>query len=161
MAGKLIGKTRLQKSAYFLESLGVGFGLRFRVPSLRTVQRGARVPSRMTRKRLTLSRSIGNVRLRVPNTQSIWSVRLRWLRIRTTNAAEIINILDQFTSTELELAATANFLAQSGYGDICVGRNGSAEVVQDFFRASGASTKAVRSASRTRLAWQMYLRMDR
>jgi uncharacterized protein YwgA len=113
--GRLVGKTRLQKSAYFLESNDVGFGFEFEYYYY----------GPYSEELASLSEDANDLRL----------VQIQWdtsfggaeyaIFIDTSEQlpsdpedrrrSDILHILQDYTSTELELAATADFLTRAGY----------------------------------------------
>jgi uncharacterized protein YwgA len=115
--GKLIGKTRLQKSAYFLEALGVGFELDFTYhhygPYSEELEYLANDARALDLVDIDWRRSSEGAKY------AIYLDRSGDLPKDSKDArrVEALKILGQYSSTELELAATADFLARSGYGD--------------------------------------------
>jgi uncharacterized protein len=115
--GKLIGKTRLQKSTYFLETFGVGFGLDFVYhhygPYSEELEYLANDARALNLVEIDWKRSSDGAEY------AIYLDRSGNILNDSEDArrAEILKILNQYTSTELELAATADFLARSGYGN--------------------------------------------
>lgn len=113
--GRMIGKTRLQKSAYFLERLGAGFGFDFNYhyygpysEDLSTASDDAKALN-LIDVDWEVSQSgteyaIFEVKEPLPEPDDDTTLRER-----------ILWILGRYDATSLELAATADFLAQSGF----------------------------------------------
>jgi len=112
--GRLIGRTRLQKSAYFLEAAGVGFGFDFNYhyygPYSEDLAVAASDAEALKLIRLAWETSQNGVPYAVYESRSDQSVRLGNAR-----REEILRILGNYDAISLELAATAHFLAQNGY----------------------------------------------
>jgi len=114
--GRLVGKTRLQKSAYFLESLGIGFGLDFAYhhygPYSEELEYLANDARALDLIHVDWHRSAEGAEYAIFVDTSG--------RVITEpddpERAAVLRVLSQFTATELELAATADFLARNGYG---------------------------------------------
>jgi uncharacterized protein YwgA len=115
--GRLVGKTRLQKSAYFLESLGVGFGLDFTYhhygPYSEELEYLANDARALRLIEVDWQRSAEGVEY------AIFQDRSSGLSTEPDDGRRraIMMVLAQYTSTELELAATADFLGHNGYGE--------------------------------------------
>jgi uncharacterized protein len=113
--GRLTGKTRLQKSAYFLEFGRVGFGLEFEYHHYGP-----------------FSEELANL---AEDAKDLHLMEIQWntslsgaeyaIFLDTSDPlpddpedkrrSDILSILRDYTSTELELAATTDFLARTGY----------------------------------------------
>jgi hypothetical protein len=113
--GRLTGKTRLQKSAYFLESYDVGFGLEFEYhhygpysEELASLAEDARDLQLM---KIQWDTSLNGAEYAIFIDTSGQLPDDPEDRRRS----DILGILRDYTSTELELAATADFLARTGH----------------------------------------------
>lgn len=117
--GRLVGKTRLQKSAYFLESLGLGFDLYFEYHHYGPYSEDLAAL-------VDYDRALGLLDTQFNRTAdgteyAIFTDTGRDLHVSDSAVDErrrqVLRILAQYSSIELELAATADFLAKNGYGD--------------------------------------------
>jgi uncharacterized protein len=115
--GKLVGKTRLQKSAYFLEALGKGFDLDFEYHHYGPYSEELAALA-------DDAKALGLVDIQ-PGHTADGSEYAIFLATKYPIEPEpqldqhrraILRVLSEYTSTELELAATADFLAKYGYG---------------------------------------------
>lgn len=112
--GALVGKTRLQKSIYFMEALGVGFGFDFDYhhygPYSEEVSDSASMAQIVGL--LNVRSEIGSygVPYAVYNTDKDFIPEEPDRR-----RVNILNTLKQFDSISVELAATAHFLYSHGY----------------------------------------------
>jgi uncharacterized protein len=113
--GRLTGKTRLQKSAYFLESSGVGFGFEFEYhhygPYSEELAGLAEDAKDLQLMKIQWDTSLSGAEYAIfldtsgqlPDDP------------KDRHRSDILTILSDYTSTELELAATADFLAKTGH----------------------------------------------
>ncbi|HEX3709968.1 MAG TPA: hypothetical protein VHV56_08770 [Pseudolabrys sp.] len=118
--GRMIGKTRFQKSTYFLEALGIGFGFEFAYhhygpysEELASLSEDARALQFLD---IEFHRSQDGPEYAIfvakgENIEGDQNRNLDSLR----EAA--LQILKKYTAVELELAATADFLEKIGFGD--------------------------------------------
>lgn len=116
-AGPLIGKTRLQKTAYFLERLGVGFGFDFSYHHYGPYSEELSVVA-------DDACALGIVDLQWATSQA----GVPYAIFRDTGGTlpavdahdaqrrSILEVLKRHSAVELELAATADYLAENGYG---------------------------------------------
>lgn len=114
---ELVGKTRFQKTAYFLEAAGVGYGLDFEYYHYGPYSE-------------ELSLGIDDA-LALDNLSITWkqSSRLQPFAVFSSKGEspaldeigakrkKVLSLLDRYDSVSLELAATADFLENSGYSD--------------------------------------------
>lgn len=115
--GQLIGKTRLQKSAYFLEQFGAGFGFEFGYhhygpycEELASVTDDAHALH-------LLDIDWANSQAGTP--YAIFrdkGAQLEGHPGADERRIQMLNILSRYSAVELELAATADYLANNGYG---------------------------------------------
>jgi len=112
--GELIGKTRLQKSIYFMEALGVGFGFDFDYhhygPYSEEVSDSASMAQIVGL--LNTKSEIGSYGVPYAVYSTSKSFDQEELDGRRTT---ILNILKKFDAISVELAATAHFLYSHGY----------------------------------------------
>jgi len=115
--GKLVGKTRLQKTFYFLELYGLGSGLDFQYhhygPYSEDLSLG--VDDAVALDVLSLDWKVGN-----NSPYAVFSVASHGsLRDddKTKSRKIVLSVLDKYDSVSLELAATADFLSKVGYED--------------------------------------------
>jgi uncharacterized protein YwgA len=115
--GELVGKTRLQKSAYFLERFGVGFGFDFEYHHYGPYSDELSIAS-------DDANALGIVNIEWSETKSGNSFAI--FRSGEVPVAEdenderrekIIDKLRHYNSIDLELAATSDFLKNNGYPD--------------------------------------------
>lgn len=114
--GQLIGKTRLQKSAYFLESKGVGLGFDFSYHHYGPY-------SEELSNSMDDAHALGLIDLDWKYSQA--GTRYAIFRSSDSNPDEpqdfkrrkILDILSQYSAVELELAATTDFLSRNGYAN--------------------------------------------
>ena len=115
--GQLVGKTRLQKSAYFLESLGVGFGLDFAYyhygPYSEELEYLANDARALNVIGVDWQRSAEGAEYAIFADHSGGGPH----EPEDAKRAAVLKLLGRYTSTELELAATADFLEKAGYED--------------------------------------------
>lgn len=114
--GSIVGKTRLQKSAYLLEATDVGFGFDFSYHYYGPYSE--------------------ELAIAATDAEALDLIRVRWEEAQTglpyavyeagdskgvgedelsARRQEILNTLDRYDSISLELAATAHFLAANGF----------------------------------------------
>ena len=113
--GSLIGKTRLQKSAYFLEEMESGFGFSFSYhhygpysDELANV-----IDDALALKMLAIDWDISNVGTRYAIYRDLgFSLRDE---DQNDRRRKILSTLAKYSAVELELAATADFLLKNGY----------------------------------------------
>jgi uncharacterized protein YwgA len=114
--GSLVGKTRLQKTAYFLEATGVGFGFDFEYhhygPYSEELASLADDAKALDLINVKWTRSIEGAEYAtfIDNSGPLSDESL------DANRRAVLHVLDDYTSTELELAATTHFLSRTGYG---------------------------------------------
>jgi len=115
--GRLVGRTRLQKSAYFLESFGVGFGFDFDYyhygPYSEELSIAADDAEALELLSLTWKpTSFGNQFAEyISNNAEIEDSEINLKR------KNILGYLKNYDSICLELAATADFLSKNGYAN--------------------------------------------
>jgi len=112
--GRLVGKTRLQKSDYILEAAGVGYGFEFDYHYYGPYSEDLAVAA-------ADAQALGLVAVQWETSQSgsDYAVYLTQGAAPQMNARrrEILQILNAYGAITLEVAATAHFLAQNGYRD--------------------------------------------
>lgn len=116
--GRVVGKTRLQKSLYFLEAAGVGGGLDFEYYHYGPYSEDASIA-------IDDAIALGIINQRWCDSQQGRSYAVfeapDYVEVETSNTVEhhkcILEILRNYDSISLELAATADFLRKSGYED--------------------------------------------
>jgi uncharacterized protein len=114
--GKLVGKTRLQKSAYLLESCGVGFGFDFSYHYYGPYSEDLAVSADFSEalENITAERSYTEAGAPFVTYRATGEVP----RDETNNRrSQILALLSKYGTIELELAATADFLSKNGYKD--------------------------------------------
>lgn len=117
--GQIVGKTRLQKSAYFLEALQVGLGIDF---SYYRFGPFSEELSNLTDDAIALKMLDIDWKLSQAGTQyAVFSSSSACSHIPTQDfddrRREILDLLKRYSAIELELAATANFLKFNGYSE--------------------------------------------
>jgi uncharacterized protein YwgA len=116
--GRLVGKTRLQKSAYFLESLGVGFDLDFEYhhygPYSEELARLADDARALGLLDVDWGRTADGDEYAIYRS----AVRQHFAENHRTDdpRRDVLRLLSEYSAIELELAATADFLEKNGYG---------------------------------------------
>jgi uncharacterized protein len=115
---RLIGKTRLQKSVYFLEALGVGFGFEFEYhhygpysEELAQFTDDARVLGLLKEDWHT---SQDGAEYAVFSDTGAWQAGEKSI---DQKRRETLTLLKEYSAVELELAATAHFFQQKGDTD--------------------------------------------
>lgn len=113
--GKLVGKTRLQKSSYFLEELGVGFGFPFEYyfygPYSEELSEFLDYASALNLIDVKWDRTSAGDKYAIFETKSKFEDEdIDDFR------KSILSVLAGYDSVVLELAATADFLEKNGYG---------------------------------------------
>lgn len=114
---ELVGKTRFQKTAYFLEVAGIGYGLDFEYyhygPYSEELSLGIEDALALENLSITWKQStriqpfaVFNSKAAVPASDEMNEKRKK-----------VLDLLDRYDSVSLELAATADFLEKSGYSD--------------------------------------------
>jgi uncharacterized protein len=114
--GRIVGKTRLQKSAYFLEAAGVGDGFDFSYHYYGPYSEDLAVAAGD-------AEALGLIQTNWESSQAGLSYAV-YAAVqpkkpektkRTERRGEILQILDGYDALSLELAATAHYLAKTGY----------------------------------------------
>jgi uncharacterized protein len=114
--GRIVGKTRLQKTAYFLEALGVGFGLEFDYhhygPYSEELANLADDAKALGMLDIQPQRSLDGAEysIFVDKGGGIDDDK------RDETRRAVLRVLESYPAVELELAATADFLEKHGYG---------------------------------------------
>lgn len=113
--GQLIGKTRLQKSAYFLETMRVGFGFDF------SYYRFGPYSEELTNS-ADDALALGLINIDWKDSQGGTRYAIFHSRLSKNDGCEqdiqrrkLLDVLKGFSSIEIELAATADFLKRNGY----------------------------------------------
>jgi uncharacterized protein len=113
--GELVGKTRLQKSAYFLEIKGAGFGFDFSYHHFGPY-------SEELSDCVDDAKALDFIDINWKRTQAGMSYAVFQCKQSTALVDEkdpyrqcVLSILKKYSAVELELAATANFLQHNGY----------------------------------------------
>jgi uncharacterized protein len=124
--GRLVGKTRLQKTAYFLEELDEGFGFEFGYhhygpysESLSDVTLDAKALNLLTIEHHTSQQGV-DYAVFLDNNLPIDDEEFEQDEEDVGDddfRREILHVLSAYNPIELELAATADFLSKNGYGD--------------------------------------------
>jgi uncharacterized protein len=115
--GQLVGKTRLQKSAYFLESMNLGFGFDFSYyrfgPYSEDLANSADDAIALRLLDIDWKEAQGGA------SYAVFRSRLSERPIEQNQydaqRKQVLDILKKFSSVELELAATADFLKRNGF----------------------------------------------
>ena|SRR5436305_50145 len=117
--GKLVGKTRLQKSVYFLEVFNIGFGFKFTYhhygPYSEELESCAEDAAALHLIGIDWGYTQDGAKYAVfHDTQSNRSIEGG-----AVNAIrrDILHILEQYSAVELELAATTDYLFRHGYSN--------------------------------------------
>ena len=113
--GKIVGKTRLQKTFYFLEIYNLGLGLDFQYHHYGpySEELSLAIDDALALKELSLEWKIGT---NAP--YAVFSATAQHAEEKSPlndNRAKILSVLDNYDSISLELAATADFLSRVGY----------------------------------------------
>jgi uncharacterized protein YwgA len=116
--GRLIGKTRLQKSAYFLEIMGAGFGFDFSYhrfgPYSEDLANSADDAFALGLIDVDWKEAEGGTHYAIfqnkPSNENFENKAEQDLRRQS-----LLNVLKRYSSIEIELAATADFLRRNGY----------------------------------------------
>ena len=116
--GRLIGKTRLQKSAYFLEAFGMGFGFDFEYHhygpySEELAQLGDDAQALGFLKEFWQTSQDGAEYAIFTDTGSYKGDE----EAIDQKRRKALRLLRDYSAVELEVAATAHFLARNGYPD--------------------------------------------
>lgn len=115
--GQLIGKTRLQKSAYFLDAHGAGFGFDFDYhrfgPYSEELTNATDDAKALHLLEEDWKESQSGVRYAIFHTQSFIPKEQELDERRR----QILRVLKGYSAIEVELAATADFLKKNGYAD--------------------------------------------
>ena len=115
--GRLIGKTRLQKSAYFLEMTRAGFGFDF------SYYRFGPYSEELTS---SIDDALALGLISIDWRESQGGTRYAIFHSGLANEDEdeqdikrrkVLDVLKKFSSIEIELAATADFLKRNGYAN--------------------------------------------
>lgn len=115
----LVGKTRFQKTAYFLEMKGVGYGFDFEYHHYGPYSEDLALA-------IDDAVALGEISLEwklSSNTQQFAIFHLEDAKEidipdnLSTRRKKLLRILDRYDAVSLELAATADFLEKSGYPD--------------------------------------------
>jgi uncharacterized protein YwgA len=115
--GQLIGKTRLQKSAYFLETKGVGLGVDFNYhrfgPYSDELSSSTDDAQALQLLNVDWKASQAGTRYAVFTTAQAKFDESEYDRHRR----QILDVLKKYSAVEVELAATADFLKRNGYAN--------------------------------------------
>jgi uncharacterized protein len=115
--GELTGKTRLQKSAYFLEVKGLGFGFDFNYyrfgPYSEELTNFADDALALDLIGIHWKESQGGTRYAVFHSKQL----NEYENEHDSQRRSLLKVLNGFSSIELELAATADFLKRNGYSN--------------------------------------------
>lgn len=115
---ELVGKTRFQKTAYFLEAAGIGFGFDFEYyhygPYSEELSLGIDDAVALEEMNVTWKQSSRLQPFAIFSRQQDSELPSDDL---TNRRKAILHLLDSYDSLSLELAATADFLEKSGYSD--------------------------------------------
>jgi uncharacterized protein YwgA len=113
--GQLVGKTRLQKTAYFLESLGAGYGFEFDYhyygPYSEDLSIAAEDAVALDIVELEERTSQAGMSYAVFHSGSSQSTEDPQARRKQS----ILAVLSKYDATSLELAATVDFLSKTGF----------------------------------------------
>lgn len=117
--GQIVGKTRLQKSAYFLETKDVGFGIDF---SYHHYGPYSEELSNLTDDAIALKMLDLDWKVSQSGTRyAIFSLDPANFNIppeaSDNRRRQVLDLLKKYSAIELELAATTDFLKRSGYAD--------------------------------------------
>ncbi len=114
--GELVGKTRLQKSAYFLEAKGAGFGFDFNYHRFGPY-------SEELANCADDAKALQLIDVDWKKTQDGMSFAVFYSRSHEANSDErdiyrhrVLSVLKKYSAVEIELAATADFLEHNGFG---------------------------------------------
>jgi len=113
--GQLVGKTRLQKSAYFLEAKGLGFGIDFSYyrygPYSEDLANFADDAKNSGLIDIEWKTSSDGAKYAV-----FRSLLTGFIEDQSdTKRRRVLEILEHYSAVEVELAATAHFLSKNGY----------------------------------------------
>ncbi|MDF3218557.1 hypothetical protein EN962_32560 [Mesorhizobium sp. M7A.F.Ca.CA.001.09.2.1] len=113
--GELVGKTRLQKTFYFLERLGIGFGYDFQYYHYGPYSEELTISAQDS-----VALGFVNHDKRVGTRSQLYSVFQSLLKDERdpldASRKHALKILAGYDPISLELAATADFLESAGYG---------------------------------------------
>ncbi len=114
--GRLMGKTRLQKTTYFLETVGLGYGFDFKYHYYGPYSEELAIAA-------SDARALDFIE--ITDDRSHAGLSLTIFEVKTPSACgmteevegrrELLNKLQEYDATTLELAATADFLEKNGY----------------------------------------------
>ncbi len=111
--GRLVGRTRLQKSVYLLQACGINLGFDFDYhhygPYSEELASAARDAEALGMVDVEWKNSYGNDYAVFRSNVAVSDFP------NFDNAAEVLRILSKYEATVLELAATADFLRKNGY----------------------------------------------
>lgn len=118
--GSIVGKTRLQKTAYFLESRGIGFGFTYRYhyygPYSEALALAAEDAAALKIISAEPRPSTGGVSYYVYKSDQLAPLAVS-SESDLTSRRRLLSVLQSFDTVTLELAATADFLSKHGFGD--------------------------------------------
>ncbi|WP_442186275.1 hypothetical protein [Rhizobium leguminosarum] len=112
---RLVGKTRLQKTFYFLEELDAGFGLTFDYYHYGPYSEDLNIATQD-------AEALGLLNVDWKSTSAGTNYAIFYSKIRPEEEdidkrrVKILQVLDQYDSISIELAATADYLEKNGYG---------------------------------------------
>jgi uncharacterized protein YwgA len=112
--GGLVGRTRLQKSVYLLKVCGIDLGFDFDYhhygPYSEELANAARDAEALRLVDVEWKNSYGNEYAVFRSNVSVGNFP------QAEKASRVMEVLGRYDATELELAATADFLSRNGYG---------------------------------------------
>lgn len=114
--GRIIGKTRLQKTTYFLESFGIGYGFNFKYHYYGPYSEDLTIAT-------DDARALDFIDLKVDTSNAGTKFTVFETKIPSAidntetfrKRQELLNKLQKYDTTSLELAATADFLEKNGF----------------------------------------------
>ncbi len=114
--GRLTGRTRLQKTAYFLETIGLGYGFDFKYHYYGPYSEELAIATNDARALDFIA--INDDTSRAGLSLTIFEVKTPSAHGMTEGnekRRKLVNKLQEYDTTTLELAATADFLEKNGY----------------------------------------------
>jgi uncharacterized protein YwgA len=114
--GRLAGKTRLQKTVYLLESAGHGYGFDFKYHYYGPYSEDLAIAANDAKALdfITISEDVSAIGMPLTIFEAKNS-SIQDNEERIDKRKGILNILQKYDATSLELAATADFLEKNGY----------------------------------------------
>lgn len=120
--GRIVGKTRLQKTFYLLNACGLNTGVEFDYYKYGpfSSELAQTVDEAYAEKRIEIEEGVGRYRVPYKIFSTAEAAPESIGNLDADKVRKILKILDPYSALELEVAATIHYLKENGYGDEAV-----------------------------------------